>query len=220
MIHIGVVIEWDGPPDQPKLLLVDRLATEGMRAPITEWVRPLEGSRGSGLFRTFANLSDDDLPGFASRNSRLGIPGVEGRLSNGRVVSGEPVFQWREERTTLAAAIERWDAFRESGDLSAARDLAGYFMVFPMNRPECAARVVMTPDRDRPLALKIIAPTLLGALWLQFMLAVDGQKQYRACATCGQFFELDPAVARTNRRYCSDACKSRAYRARRDRQES
>jgi hypothetical protein len=80
-------------------------------------------------------------------------------------------------------------------------------------------RVALWPGSDRPLTLQLVADTLIQALWLQFELAVDGNRDYRSCATCGQFYELDPSVARTNRMYCSDACRSRAYRARRAGQE-
>lgn len=83
-----------------------------------------------------------------------------------------------------------------------------------MSAGRVAARIDMQPAPDRPLALRIVSDSLLGALWLQFALAVDGDREYRSCETCGQFFELNPATARTNRRYCSDACRSKAYRIR------
>jgi hypothetical protein len=56
--------------------------------------------------------------------------------------------------------------------------------------------------------------TLLQALWLQFGLAVAGHKTYRRCSVCQDWFEVSPGAARTNRRFCSVACKNRAYRDR------
>jgi hypothetical protein len=58
--------------------------------------------------------------------------------------------------------------------------------------------------------------SLLGALWLQFGAAVAQAKQFRQCETCGKWFEVSPQVARTNRVFCSTACRSRAYRNRKD----
>lgn len=55
---------------------------------------------------------------------------------------------------------------------------------------------------------------LLGAMWLQFALAVDSHKQFRPCANCGTWFEISADGSRASRQYCSDACRMRAYRAR------
>lgn len=73
-------------------------------------------------------------------------------------------------------------------------------------------------------AMRVTPKNLLGAVWLQLAQAVDGNKTYRACDACGDWFELAPdsmystrakGVGRSNRRYCSDRCKSLAYRRRR-----
>ena len=64
------------------------------------------------------------------------------------------------------------------------------------------------------LALHIVPSSLLGALWLQFALAIGGEKKYRECATCGMWLELSRAAFRTSRHYCSEGCRSRAYRGR------
>jgi hypothetical protein len=65
--------------------------------------------------------------------------------------------------------------------------------------------------------IRIIPQRLLGALWLQFARAVDGNKDYGQCLTCESRFEisLQETGYRTNRAYCSDACRSKAYRERR-----
>ncbi|MEX0677436.1 MAG: hypothetical protein WD063_10200 [Pirellulales bacterium] len=55
---------------------------------------------------------------------------------------------------------------------------------------------------------------LLGALWFQFASSISGQKSYRACEVCGRAMEMSPDVNRADRRYCSDACRSRALRRR------
>jgi hypothetical protein len=51
---------------------------------------------------------------------------------------------------------------------------------------------------------------------LQFARAVDGNKDYGQCLTCENRFEisLQETEYRTNRSYCSDACRSMAYRER------
>jgi hypothetical protein len=77
-------------------------------------------------------------------------------------------------------------------------------------------RVVYDLDRGAQ-ALRFYPESLLGALWLQFAQAIDGDKEYRACRECGKWFEVSLDAFRTNRVFCSDPCKSRDYRRRKDR---
>lgn len=71
--------------------------------------------------------------------------------------------------------------------------------------------------------LQIIPDCLLTAMWLQFARAIEGDKEFRACKACGRWFDIShrQADGRTRRReFCSDACKSKDYRRRRDRKMS
>jgi hypothetical protein len=68
--------------------------------------------------------------------------------------------------------------------------------------------------RSTRLRLHLVPDGLAGALWLQFARAIDGEKTYRRCRECPTWFELSPDIARTNRFYCSDACRLKAYRRR------
>jgi hypothetical protein len=64
------------------------------------------------------------------------------------------------------------------------------------------------------LNLYFMPNSLIGALWLQFAQAIDGNKTYRRCDECRAWFELSPEVARTTKRFCSNACRVKAYRER------
>lgn len=64
------------------------------------------------------------------------------------------------------------------------------------------------------LAMYFVPSSLIGAMWLQLSEAIAGHKTYRDCRQCGHIFELRPDTARTNRVYCSNACKTKAYRLR------
>jgi hypothetical protein len=69
-------------------------------------------------------------------------------------------------------------------------------------------------DRDsRRLKLQIIPKTLLAAMWVQFARAIDTDKTYRRCKACTRWFEVSAGNSRTDRQFCSDPCKSRDYRA-------
>jgi hypothetical protein len=72
------------------------------------------------------------------------------------------------------------------------------------------------PDRQRPI-LQLEAPTLLAAVWLQFAEAVTYDRHFNRCRTCGRWFEVAPDLIRAHRRFCSNACRFKAYRNRQDR---
>jgi hypothetical protein len=80
------------------------------------------------------------------------------------------------------------------------------------------ARVEMTflPEREPHPRFRLRARHLLGALWMQLARYVNGNTAYVSCRTCGTWLELSLADTgyRTHRAYCSDACRSKAYRDR------
>jgi hypothetical protein len=70
------------------------------------------------------------------------------------------------------------------------------------------------PRTGKP-AIQIIPRNLLGALWLQFVRAVEGNYHYERCI-CGTLFAQSPEEKgyRTSRKFCTPACKAKNYRAR------
>lgn len=78
------------------------------------------------------------------------------------------------------------------------------------------ASVSVRSPADCPEEMQVCVRMMgLGdAVWFQFAQAVTGNRDYRRCRTCGKWYELHPDTARTNRRFCSDACRSKAYRHR------
>jgi hypothetical protein len=85
-------------------------------------------------------------------------------------------------------------------------------------KEHAAPSVVYDLDLQKRV-IQIIPDSLLSAMWLQFAQAVEGNKDYRSCKECGRWFELSSRQAdhRTKRReFCSDPCKSRDYRKRKE----
>ena len=79
---------------------------------------------------------------------------------------------------------------------------------------ETGLEMTMGGDPAQGTARLYVAPTsLLGAMWLQFAEAISEQKDYGRCLLCGKPFEISTAEAgaRTNRRFCSDACKNQFH---------
>jgi transposase-like protein len=53
-------------------------------------------------------------------------------------------------------------------------------------------------------------------MWLQFGLAVTGDKRFVACKFCHRVFEIstEPSGFRSHREFCSGSCKTLDYRKR------
>src|SRR5262249_32215996 len=77
----------------------------------------------------------------------------------------------------------------------------------------CSLHMIEAPATGS-LGLRFTPAALLDALWLQFACAIDGNKDYRQCQECKRWFELSPGIARADRLFCSNACRTRAYRQR------
>jgi hypothetical protein len=204
-----------GPP-----YLGDMLDNEGLKAPMVPF-RPFDPSRGlvaSGLFRTFADATqtDEGIVMFATDNGPIRAGVTVAQTPGGDRVNVETVAAWREAGDQMRDAIAAWEAARlevpPTGGWTRLMEAVRPHLSTPGTMPSAYADLL--PGPDRPLAVQVVATGLLEALWLQLALAIDGDKRHRACAQCGRWFELDPAIARTSRTFCSDACKSRAARAR------
>jgi hypothetical protein len=113
------------------------------------------------------------------------------------------------------------DSWRPRDDEEEVRRLGRFTLSFLVNErlaehlegvgPQIEVALV---DKGGRLTYENRPATLLGALWLQLALAINGDKEYRSCPVCGRWWELDPLVAKTSRVYCTDACKQKAWRQR------
>lgn len=68
------------------------------------------------------------------------------------------------------------------------------------------------------LGLHILPHDLIGALWLQLAQAITHQKTVKVCEVCGKpIIVANTYGTRSDRQYCSGACRSKAYRDRKKR---
>lgn len=58
------------------------------------------------------------------------------------------------------------------------------------------------------------APNLTAYLWLELGLAIASGSAPVACDSCQEWYLVSAQQNRSDKRYCSDACRMRAYRAR------
>lgn len=75
---------------------------------------------------------------------------------------------------------------------------------------------MMWDPQQKQLALRLPVTALRDLLWAQFAEAIVSKRNFRKCKTCRAWFELLPGLARTNRLFCSEGCRSKLYRARQE----
>jgi hypothetical protein len=68
-------------------------------------------------------------------------------------------------------------------------------------------------QKQGKLIIRMHPNSLIGALWLQFAKALEGEKQYRQCQYCRDWIEVGGnRSARSDKKFCSPSCKSAAHR--------
>jgi hypothetical protein len=116
--------------------------------------------------------------------------------------SGKPVVSWTSDSWRISTS-QNYDLLEDLGETITNAHLSSRTPTLLLHdtdvgHPVCVARPV----------------NLIGFLWLQLAAAIDGDKPYRKCSAngCGNWFELTPKVSRSDKKFCSQACRSRVYR--------
>ena len=198
---------------------------------------PLAGH--TAVFREFSELTTKmaDIVRFANTFGNLGVQfDVLGRLGDGeppeppaeidgdaqreawsRVTApreyrdADTLARWVSEIRQMRSQVAMWDNVRRGG--GSELDKKELLAAINTGLHETRVGAALAPTKKKgELAVHLVPPNLLGAMWAQFAWAVAGDKEVRRCATCGKWFVLDPDTARTSRLYCTEACRSRQYR--------
>jgi hypothetical protein len=129
----------------------------------------------------------------------------------------DTIGSWREAVKRMRTCVALWDKIRKGELAGKERDAAAQRVQLDINFMIGEGQLIVSFERAKRRNLDmihLIPRHLLGALWLQFALAVGGEKEYRACPSCRGWFELSPETAKKSKMYCKEACRSRAYRDR------
>lgn len=105
---------------------------------------------------------------------------------------------------------------RERFDADGEAALMRYVLVWIVNkelqRHEFIAQLELGSVDRRPNA-GFVPKSLIGTLWIQAALAIEGSKRYRKCLMCSRWFDLTDEK-RGDAEVCGDACRQRKRRAR------
>jgi hypothetical protein len=183
----------------------------------------------SSAFLEFAQtpLTEDGIKDFADRYGPLGgRPRRTDYYPRSFVQSleeGRVIYEWVENIQWMHRAVELWRKSTVTGDFNRLIREAGEHLeiggglLLEKNPLKAGVPVGLLLKKD-PLSaspkLCIRPGSLWQALWAQLVLAIDGNLNLRACVQCRKWFTLEAGKGRSDKEYCSDACRMRAYRKR------
>jgi hypothetical protein len=129
-----------------------------------------------------------------------------GQTVKADVLPPEPVEIWRKEIQALRACVELWDSIVSGRESATARERVGRKISEHLARVPFHLRISEQSFRYCPV-------TLSAAVWQRFAAEVAGLIHPARCAApnCARWF-LRGDAARTDKRYCSNACKNRGFR--------
>jgi hypothetical protein len=190
-------------------------------------------------FLEFAQTSatEDGIKAFADRYGQLFPDGPNLLFPDGLIPPpgleksfqiyqfyGRLINTWSLYIRAMHRDVELWNMSMRTGDFSKIiRDVQrkrppgdhparGY-----LKHPALGSTVelFLKEDPSSASARLCIRPNSLAyALWAQLLLAIDGNLNLRACVHCRKWFTLEAGRGRSDKEYCSNACRMRAYRKR------
>jgi len=163
------------------------------------------------LFRVFARLDPtaDDVLAFANRYGDFS--------SLGDVMEGVDwtLWDWEDAIGRVRGYIERADEFiayqhRRPGAKKLTTEMVDLLNELFSYAEVHLSAVLLNGNID----LKMDVYSLPYVFYLQIAEAIADLKQYRNCELCDKPFELSPQVNRSDRLFCSDNCRVKAYQRR------
>jgi len=79
---------------------------------------------------------------------------------------------------------------------------------------ECGSPRMLWDEGKGRMTVRHVPDNLLGAIWLQMALAIERNVEFRRCTECDTWFEVSREGGRSDKIYCSSACRVKAHRER------
>jgi hypothetical protein len=163
---------------------------------------------GSSAFLEFAETptTEDGVKGFADRYGEV----------------AEDISIWFPFIRKMRRMVETWEMSVKTGDFSKIiRSVKDHFVdwnrgseiISPL--PGLGVGVLVKKDSSSASPRLCIRPQgLYEALLVQLLLTIDGNQHLRTCIQCRKWFKVAAGRGRSDKEYCSNACRMRAYRKR------
>lgn len=199
MSHMRIDFDWqvhtagyeirDEPPIKGReALIVPRAGPKHTIAPLE--IAPLLFVQFSELAGSPASCAD-----FATKWGLLGL-GVDVLPAP---IEEEPVFVWQKHIKAMKKARDIWKngTFVEKAKIFSSKKIANL-----------ALYIEPTTGNER-FHILVKPPSLLSAIWLQFIHHVTQGKDIKACEWCGNWFEFGQGTRkRRDTKFCSNKCRA------------
>lgn len=128
----------------------------------------------------------------------------------------DPLEHWDLAIETMHNCVEAWEQIRDK--VTKSSDTHDFLSGINEEIVKHLVEVQIEPAQRSPsgFCLTYVPRNLLGAMWVQFAQAIIENKDFRKCRNCEHWFSIAHGENRKSRIYCSDACKSKAYRLRQE----
>ncbi len=173
-----------------------------------------------GFHRRMAAVetSENDILNFANQYGTLGLYRQDvdlTRLLDLSIIAFFPadsLLDWQTEIGDLRQGVALWDAAKKiEGDVPAKLDRIATMI---RSRLDNLQGVPVRRSNGFGLRMRLGPRSLCAAAWLQFEQETEGFFHLLQCPECGGWFKFYPEQAKTPRIFCSQACRSKAYRKR------
>jgi hypothetical protein len=138
----------------------------------------------------------------------LSEPGFD--FSDGVSFCAEPAFRWLGLGSRLTHLITKMEKIGNDPKLKQAALVSWC----NMNTERCLDVRVELDSATGRLKEELVASSLAEMLNLQLLSAAVADVKHRRCEQCQTLFPVHPGFGRPEKKFCSDACRMRAYRKR------
>ena len=131
-----------------------------------------------------------------------------------RIKTGAPDGKHLEQNWVLAKKADNPDRFQEVAN-TGEQDWPLLLLAQWINRgTQGRTDLGLGLSAEKGLSSTLMPKGLIGALWQQASLSIDGHVDFLKCRECSDWFGISAEEARPDKRFCSNACRMRAYRKR------
>jgi hypothetical protein len=128
---------------------------------------------------------------------------------------GRRIDEWEVFIGKMHRTVKLWNMSIKEGDFRRiVRAVEGNILPAPGSPVELFLKEDLSSKRGSSPRLCIRPHSLREAVWVQFLLAIDGNVNLAACVQCRKWFTIEAGRGRSDKEYCSNACRMRAYRKR------
>jgi hypothetical protein len=161
------------------------------------------------LFRIFAKVELNEHAVLEFANQYGDIAKIDEIIED----DGLNLNQWLDAIDFVRGVVEFIDEFHrkpKKGDRE--MDRGPHVMIDLMNEILGEVAVFLqAADKRGTTSLDTVAVSLLDVMKLQIVASIIERKKYRTCEHCSKPFEVTPQVNRSDRLFCTDNCRVKAY---------